>query len=281
MNPTQKQFSLNRGAPRKQIPISNTFGFGIMCKRIFSPVAALMLAAFSISAGTLSNHVWSFVKISYDPKTLKAEGGSCATVFFVTSTIFVTAHHGLEVGSERFKPSKGFPNVRVFLGNAKGDIIDDFWIEKRIPEYDLVVGRIREGCATVEVCELQRSIAQKDEVYNLGFPTDQSNRLNYTLSMEGDKLIVQRLQIQPAVQEGIVKATTNYSISAIDVKLTDKKVAFLSYTSRVGFSGGPLISKQSGKVVGMMSLVAPESDDSSKPAVAIRIADILEFLPGM
>jgi S1-C subfamily serine protease len=59
--------------------------------------------------------------------------------------------------------------------------------------------------------------------------------------------------------------------------IQDKTVVIMNYSSRVGFSGGPLVSKESGKVVGLMSFMIHREVDSSASVVAIRMADIEPF----
>ncbi len=112
-------------------------------------------------------------------------------MFFVNETTFVTAHHGNEATSAMLRPNAGYPNVRVFLANSRGDTIDDFWIVKRVPEYDLAIGRISKPHPAVRVCPLQMEIAPGDEVYNIGFPTDQDVP-DYSLRIDGHKLVVRR-----------------------------------------------------------------------------------------
>jgi hypothetical protein len=239
--------------------------------------AVVVLPSLCRAQPVLSNYVWAIVKVSYDPITLKAEGGSCGTVFFVTETTFITAHHGNEANSGMLRPNAGYPNVRVFLANSQGDTIEDFWIVKRIPDYDLAIGRISKSHPAVRVCPLQTEIVPGGEVYNIGFPTDQGVP-DYSLRIDGYKLIVERIRIRPLTQEGTVQAITNLTIRANDIHLQDRTVAVLSYSSRVGFSGGPLVCKKSGKVVGLMSFVIPKEINVHAPAVAIRMSDIEPFL---
>jgi hypothetical protein len=224
-----------------------------------------------------SDHVWAIVKVSYDPAMLKAVGGSCGTVFFVSETTFITVHHGSEANTEMLRPNAGYPNVRVFLANSKGETIEDFWIVKRVPEYDLAIGRISKPHPAVRVCPLQTEIAAGDRVYNIGFPNDEGIR-EYSFLINGDKLIVQRIDMRPITQDGSVKAITKATVRAVDVNLQDKTVAVLDYSSRVGFSGGPLVSRNSGKVVGLMSFVVPQKDDPNTPVVALRMADLKSII---
>lgn len=237
----------------------------------------IMLLSSCTSQPVSSDHVWSIVKLSYDPATSKVEGGICGTVFFVKETIFITAHHGNEANSAMLRPNVGYPNVRVFLANYKGDTIDDFWIVERVPEYDLAIGRIRRPHPAVRVCLLQTDLAAGDEVYNIGFPTDQGVP-DYLLRIEGQKLIVQRISMKPFLQQGTVKAIMKATVLTNDVIIQDKMVAVLDYSSRLGFSGGPLVSRSTGKVVGLMSFVIPKEFDSNTPVVAIRMEDIKSII---
>jgi hypothetical protein len=238
---------------------------------LWVPLVVLLSSCASVRVS--SNHVWAIVKISYDPATLKAEGGSCGSAFFVDETTFVTTHHGAEMDSGVLKPNSGYPNVRVILVNSEGDTIDDFWITKRVPEYDLAIGRINKKDPAVRVCPIETQIAVGDEVYNIGYPTDQGVP-DYSLRIDGHKLIVQSIHMTPSIQSGSVKAIKKATVHANDVNLEEKTVAILDYASRVGFSGGPLVSKRSGKVLGLMSFGIPKALDSKTPVVAIRMADI-------
>jgi S1-C subfamily serine protease len=239
-----------------------------ICTALILPFSAF--ASSSVS----SDHVWAIVKISYDPATLKAEGGISGTVFFISDTTFLTAHHLIETNtSSLFRPNAGYHNVRIFLANSHGDIIDDISIVKRVPEFDLVIGRIGKPHSAVKVCPLEMNVNLGDEVYNIGFPTDQEIS-DYRLKIEGQRLIVQHIRMKPSIQQGVVKAIKSITLRANDVNLQDRMVLIMNYSSRIGFSGGPLVSKRSGKVVGLMSFVIPKEFDPSTPVVAIRMADI-------
>jgi len=233
--------------------------------------ALLLIVGCHSSPSVSSNHVWAIVKISYNPATLEAAGGSCGTVFFVNETNFVTAHHVVSSDTALFTPNKGYPNVRVFLANAQGDTIDDFWIVSRAPEHDLAVGRIRDPHPHVLVCPFDNSVNRGDAVVNLGFPSDQ--RLpGAVLRVRGHKLIVEQIQMAPDLQSGKVEVIRPESLQANDVKLRNQVVIILDHSSRDGYSGGPLVSRRSGRVVGLMSHLVPS--DLRSPAAAIPIADI-------
>jgi len=236
--------------------------------------AVLLFPSFCTSQPVSSDYVWAIVKVSYDPTTRKAEGGSCGTVFFVNETTFATAHH--VANQATFSPNAGYPNVRVFLANSRGDTIDDFRIVQQEPDYDLAIGSIVKANPAVRVCPLQTEIVRGERVYNIGFPTDQV--FEYSFAFEGPTLVVQRIRMKPIRQEGTVQDIRKLTVRANDVNLQDMTVAVLNYSSRIGFSGGPLVSESSGKVVGLMSFVIPKEFDPRRPAVAIRMSDIEPLL---
>ncbi len=240
-------------------------------------VVVVVLLSSCTSQALSSDHVWTIVKLSYDPVTRKAEGGSCGSVFFVSETTFVTAHHGNELNSTILKPNAGYSRVRVFLANTKGDTIDDFWITKRVPEYDLAIGRISRPHSAIRVCPLQTELSVGDDVYNIGFPTDQGVP-DYSLRIDGEKLIVQRISMKAFVQKGTVKAIERMSLNSESISLQGKTLAVLDYSSRDGFSGGPLVSRKTGKVVGFMSFVIPKKFDPNTQVVAVRMADIKSII---
>ena len=237
----------------------------------------LPLSAFA-STPVSSDHVWAIVKISYDPATMKAEGGACGTAFFINDTTFLTAHHLITTKtSDLFTPNIGYPRARLLLANSQGDMIESFQIVARVPEYDLAIGRIEKPHSAIRACPLQSNIQLGDEVYNLGFPTDQGIS-DYSFAIKGQELVVSRIRLNPSIQQGAVRTIKQVSLSANDVSLQNKTVAIMDYSSRTGFSGGPLVSRHSGKVIGLMSFVIPKELDPSTPAAAIRMADINSFI---
>lgn len=267
--------SLQPGQHKQELALPHAKREGSM-KHITSYLwcAVVLLPSFCGSQPVTSDYVWAIVKVSYDPKAGKAEGGSCGTVFFVNDTTFVTAHH--LANSALFRPNAGYPYVRVFLANSRGDTIDDFRIVQQEPDYDLAIGRIVGSHPAIQVCPLQTQIARGEKVYNIGFPTDQV--FEYSLAFEGSTLVVQRIRMKPIRQEGLVQDIRKVTVRSNDVNIQDETVAVLDYSSRIGFSGGPLVSSSSGKVVGLMSLVIPKEFDPRRPAVAIRMSDIEPLL---
>lgn len=218
---------------------------------------------------------WAIFKISYDPNTNTAVGGICGSAFFLEEQIFISAYHCFN--HSVFIPNKNFPKVKVFLVNNRGYIIDDIRIKKLVPEYDLAIGEIILYDKNVTVYSLANDFNVGDSVYNIGFPTNES-LIDFRVKIEKNYLFVENIVLKEFQQNGKVGDILRVTVNANDVKLDNKLMIKLTYTSKLGFSGGPCLLKSSNKVIGMMSMVIPFEIDSAKPAMAVRISDILQFL---
>ncbi|OGS23331.1 MAG: hypothetical protein A2252_09625 [Elusimicrobia bacterium RIFOXYA2_FULL_39_19] len=216
--------------------------------------------------------VWAIIKVSHNPGTNQAAGGICGTAFFVSKNQFISAHHCFN--SPVFIPNHGFSKVKVFLTNESGRIIENIAIDKLVPEYDLTIGRLNSH-ENVDVLPVENDFKVGDAVYNIGFPVGES-LVGYNLRTSGDELIVENVRVKAFQQSGIIDSVPIVTVNADDVKIIDKQMIKLSYTSHTGFSGGPLIL--GGKVIGMMSLVIPSEYDPAQPAMAIRMADIAKYI---
>lgn len=244
-------------------------------------LAITLTGCLAINMNNLKNqeldNIWAILKISYNPVTIEAQGGTCGTVFFINNKYFISANHCFD--NQIFNPNPGFPKVKLCLANEKGDIIEsiNFRIKKSIPDYDLAIGELINTDKNIVGCSIGEDCVAGDDVYNIGFPTD-DKLVNYKLRIENDELVIENLNLRKSKQEGKVSKLVMSTVNANDIKLKDKLLIQLNYTSTVGFSGGPLISKSTGKIVGLMSLVVPKEIDVNQPAMAIRISDILPFI---
>ena len=215
---------------------------------------------------------WAIIKVSYNPHTNQAVGGICGTAFFVSKNTFISAHHCFS--NITFIPNQGFSKVKVLLANESGRIIENILIDKLVPEFDLTVGRLNSQ-ENIDILPMESNFKIGDVVYNIGFPKDES-LVKFNLRISKGKLKVDMVRVKAFQQSGTIISTPIVTITANDINITGKQVIKLSYTSRRGFSGGPLIF--GGKVIGMMSLVIPPEYDPSQPAMAIRMADIVKHI---
>jgi len=219
--------------------------------------------------------VWAILKISYNPLTNKAEGGICGSAFFITRRNFISAHHCFN--EMTFRPNEGFPKVKVFLANDRGKIIQGIQIKRLVPEYDLAVGEVDRYYGSIEICKIGHRFNTGDLVQNIGYP--KRGLIKCELRMIGSDLVVRKISLKKEIQDGKIEAVMKVDINARDVQIKHKELIMLSYSSEVGFSGGPLLLKNSREVIGMMSLVIPEDINPKRPAMAIKLNDVLQFLP--
>lgn len=214
--------------------------------------------------------VWAIIKISYNSGSNQGEGGICGTAFFVKKNIFISAHHCFN--NAVFVPNTGYSQVKVCLANESGRLIENIAIDKLVPEYDLAIGRLNSQ-ENVDILPVENDFKSGDTVYNIGFPLTESFA-GCSLRTSGSELIIDKVQVKAFQQSGVIKDVIIESMNADDVKISGKKMIKLSYTSRDGFSGGPLISSNIGKVIGMMSFLMPYKDDPSRPAMAVPLLSI-------
>ena len=219
--------------------------------------------------------VWAIFKISYDPFTGQAAGCVCGSVFFVKKQVFISANHCFN--DTVFIPNNGYPKVKVFLVNDRGYIINNVRIKKLVPKYDLAIGEIINYDKNVNTCSITVNFDIGDLVYNIGFPSDRS-LVDYKIKIENNQLIFEKITLEKFQQDGRIEGVIRVTVNASDVKLNDKPMIKLSYSSTEGFSGGPLLLKSSGKAIGMMSLVVPSNVDPERPVMAIKMSDVLKFM---
>ncbi|PJE81896.1 Fe-S cluster assembly ATPase SufC [Candidatus Pacearchaeota archaeon CG10_big_fil_rev_8_21_14_0_10_32_42] len=209
----------------------------------------------------MENKVWLILRPHYSHLGVLEKVGICGSGFFVKENLFVSAHHNLNESS--FTPNERYSNKTIFLLNTDGKKIevDKSNIYKMFPELDLVILKTNEK---EKYFEWEKNFSKDDKVKNIGYPERFSKEI----------LNTQNFKIKKQFENNgeILEVVKNYSIIANDVKIINKKMIILDYTSEIGFSGGPLI--KNGKVIGMMSHLRP----TDKKAVAISIEEIKKMI---
>jgi len=205
--------------------------------------------------------IWIVARPHYSPTNTLETMGICGSGFFIRNNIFITAYHILNESS--FLPNAQYFNTKIFLLNPEGNKIeiDRNKILKMCPEIDTILIKVEENNSFFET---EKNYSEMDLITNIGYPTKSTMEIL-------DKNLVIKKQYK---QDGkILKIHDNYSMNANDVKLMNKKVIILDYSSEEGFSGGPLLKND--KVIGLMSHLYP----NDKNAVAISIDEIEKILP--
>jgi hypothetical protein len=209
----------------------------------------------------IDTKVWLIGRPHYSPIGVLEKVGICGSGFLLTKNIFVTAHHTLNESS--FLPNAYYFNSKIFLISPTGNKIeiDTSDIAKLCPEIDVTFVKIKDD---FQFFKTNNVYSEGDFVINIGYPTRLTSEIL-------DKNLGIKKQFNNFGK--ILKIYKNYTMNANDVKIKNKKVIILDYTSEMGFSGGPLLKNN--KVIGIMSHLYPNNGN----AVAIAIEEVLKFLP--
>jgi hypothetical protein len=181
-------------------------------------------------------------------------GGVCGTVFFVSHTHAITAHHVLK--AESFKPMPGFERVRVWL------------VHEDYPAIEMRAEYVRSN-PDKDITEITLPVSKKVDsrfVFAMAKPgqigakveTDGfvANTAGPTLTRVGqDVEIVKVNNLTRLHLSGNLVQSAVVNIKAADIDLKSSPNLELSYQPVVGISGGPVTS--GGKVIAMNSFADP------------------------
>lgn len=209
----------------------------------------------------LNNKVWVILRPNYGIYGELHEIGICGSGFFINQNIFITCYHCINHSS--FCPNGKYNNTDlILLSPNQNEHITESDVIKYDYDRDITYIRIS---GTNEYFETDYIIEEKDNVYNIGYPSLEIKSLIQPIPL---KIIDQR------VQYGFIKSIEeNYSILSNDVKINKAKAFILNYCSSEGYSGGPLLRDD--KVVGIMSHKSPKHRGS---IVAIASSDFFKKL---
>lgn len=208
----------------------------------------------------IENKIWCVLRPNYKDGNL-INVGILGTGFFISKNNFITAYHLLN--EECLKANNQYNNDCLILKNLSGKeiVIKEDCNINYYPKKDITNIIFKED---FDFLNLEYKSEESENVINFGFPSDDINDL---MNVDKDK----NLNLNKIInQEGkILKNDENFSIKRNDINIKNKKVIVVDYSSKIGFSGGPLINN-SGKVIGMMSMIVPsEYGDLSNKALAI------------
>lgn len=212
----------------------------------------------------MEDKIFAIIKISYDSNN-QAIGGVCGTCFFINENNFITAKHCFN--ETIFSPNGGYLFCKVFLLNTKGKIIENPQIKKLDDNCDLSIGYINgknEYFSSNDI--LFENYKAGDEVFNIGFPEDNQ--------------LISNFIIKSIKQSGKINEIKNETYNNLndEIKIINKKMIIPNYTSKKGFSGGPLFHLISNKIIGYMSLVPSNSQDQLQRVRSIALSEIMHLL---
>ena len=208
----------------------------------------------------MENKIWIILRPHYSPLGVLEKVGICGTGFFIDNDTFISSYHILNESS--FIPNSNYFNKNILIASPEGKKIEitSKNIYKLLPEIDISIMKIN---GQKEYFETEETYSKNDKVKNFGYPERHSKEIFQILNPEN-------FQVKKQFEQSgrILKIDKNYSINANDVKIFNKKVIILDYSSEMGFSGGPLL--KNGKVIGVMSHLYPQN----KNVIAISIEEI-------
>lgn len=204
----------------------------------------------------IKNKIWCVLRPNLQNGNI-IDIGIMGTGFFISENKFITAYHLLN--EKCFEANNQYNNDYIILKNLSGNEIKiksshDITYS---PEKDITSITLKEK---FDYFDLAFESEESENIINLGFP---SNFINHLIDKIGSlhKVVVQKGKI--------LKNIGNFSSKSNNVNIDGKKIIVTSYSSIVGFSGGPLINNL-GKVIGMMSMVIPSGNGIfSNKAIAI------------
>lgn len=205
-------------------------------------------------------------------------GGICGTGFFVDSLTALTAHHVLNKAT--FRPNSGFQHALLWIIPRNGQIhrLERSCVELH-PEIDTTVIRCENPIPDVHICDFAtRSIAVGTPVRGIGHMGNAMPAVN--AQWQGGEFQITSVNLERTVLDidGHVKRLLALHVNANDVKLQGVRSFELSFGSQVGMSGGPVIDRDNGEVLGLLSLGLPPDSNVKTETFAVSKDEILERL---
>lgn len=208
-------------------------------------------------------------------------GGICESGFFVDDKILLTAHHSFN--RKVFQPNLGYKYCQFWLIAQNGfipitkDVIFDY------PEFETTIVELSHKQTISKVLQLSSNGPKKgEECQGVGYFASIGNAqpLDVSLKWKRDKLEIIKADLsgQLISKEGIVDSVSAQNMNYSDVKLKNIEVVKLSYGGALGMSGGPLIRKRTGEVIGMLSYGFPKDVLEKERVFAISVVELKKVL---
>lgn len=202
--------------------------------------------------------VWCIVNVSYNKiyhlKTrdfsYKYDAVPLGSCFFVSKTKFVTANHCFK----HIDPLPGFKHSKIILISGNGDIIQNFVLDVKNEENDIIIGNILDTNHTVYVWQLDEKHERGELVYNLGYPAKETLGQSYfKIHLDDNEMVVKdSIRLMMSAISGKIVCDTNITIDTNGIKFENKDFICIDYFPSWGYSGSPAITYDN-TVIGFMS----------------------------
>lgn len=222
---------------------------------------------------------FAILKLSYNnigDTTL--EGGICGSGFLIDSRTAITAHHVLNENT--FQPNTGYRSCKLWILTRLGSVIT---LERRhiveFPEIDTSIIRIEKNGLTETIHPIfKEGGGEIGMVEGLGHTGNAMPSIKANWSSVS--LIIERVDLQSVMcdQQGTILRKANLSVRSKDVNIENISGYEVSFGSRVGMSGGPLLSRDNREVLAMLSFGLPADAVEKTRTFAVAINEIIRRL---
>ncbi|MBU4308200.1 MAG: serine protease [Nanoarchaeota archaeon] len=211
-------------------------------------------------------------KLSYNKGIKDTVGGICGSCFFIDSNYIITANHILN--KDNFKPNDNYRYCQywVLSENFVYEIFPNYF--KEFPETDLTIIKNLKENKKISSYKISKEYSLETECYNEGFMKSDMPLLD--CRWEENKIIIEKcnnLENLKKHSEGKILFIGKINLDR-DVKLKDKRIMCCAYGGHEGMSGGPLIKKDTGEVIGRMSFGLPPDKETKENLFAVSIEEI-------
>lgn len=223
--------------------------------------------------------VFAILKLSYNnigDTTL--EGGICGSGFFIDSRTAITAHHVLNENT--FQPNTGYGSCKLWILTRLGTVIT---LEKKhiaeFPEIDTSIIRIEKNGLTETIHPISKEdVGESGRVEGLGHTGNAMPSIN--ANWGSVSLIIERVDLQSVMcdQQGVILRKANLSARSKDVNIENINGYEVSFGSKVGMSGGPLLNRDNREVLAMLSFGLPADAVEKTRTFAVAINEITRRL---
>lgn len=219
---------------------------------------------------------FAILKLSYNEAgDSDLEGGICGTGFFINNTSGISAHHILN--EETFTPNLGYKQCGVWLVTRGGRTIP---LSKRLihyrPQVDATIIKLDQpvrGVKTYRVSAMK--IEPNAAVCGMGHSS--AGMPVGSAHWEDGSLVIDEADLGRFIEDrvGYIARRLEMTVHANDINLNDVSGYELSFGSKVGMSGGPLVIRDTEDVVGMLSFGLPPDKPIKTNTFAVAIEEIV------
>lgn len=201
------------------------------------------------------------------------EGGICGSFFFVRPNLAVTAQHVLN--SNTFNPNPGFKNCQVWLIVEPNIVIELKLVDLiEYREIDTTLIQLSNEFSVSIRKTSSSDIESGQECFNEGFISGIMPYLNTSWNSNGLQITSCAFNEIISNGSGHIKSKQFMTVNAADIQMTSVSGYATSYGGRVGMSGGPLISKNTDEIIGLMSIGLPADKEVKDSLFAVSIEEI-------